>query len=255
GAGLPEGLVTVPERARLHRAGRRVGLRVEEQHDLRLPPEIGEPHRLAGRGGELEIGRGIADAHGDRVGHQALRSGRPLRRTDQRRTSASVETRPSSTSRRRSSARRRNASLVSRRRSMKSGSSVGIGTSSNLGIPPIVTTTGDSWQACAYSSRWAFASLRSITFMGCVLLSSHDEPVTDFLTDDLNTDDSLVLIDIVEHSIIAEPQFPASNGVRTHLLDAARLPRRLVGEVSGKAIDYDSPHIGRHQTQIAFSTF
>ena len=62
GAGLAECLMAVAERARFHRAGRRVVLRVEEQHDLGLPPEVGEPHGLSRRRRQREIRRGITDA-------------------------------------------------------------------------------------------------------------------------------------------------------------------------------------------------
>jgi len=47
--------------------------------------------------------------------------------------------------------------------------------------------------------------------MVCVLLSSNDEPVADLLTNDLNADNTLLLIDIVEQSLITGPQFPVSN--------------------------------------------
>jgi hypothetical protein len=57
--------------------------------------------------------------------------------------------------------------------------------------------------------------------MGGILLSSHNESVTDFLPDHLHPYEAILIIDIVEDPIIAEPQFPAGNGVRAHLFDPA----------------------------------
>ena len=73
--------------------------------------------------------------------------------------------------------------------------------------------------------------------MGGILLSSHDESVADFLPDDLHLDDAPLIIDIVEDPIIAEPQFPASNGVRAHRFDPAGLAGRLLAEMDLQAIE------------------
>jgi hypothetical protein len=64
--------------------------------------------------------------------------------------------------------------------------------------------------------------------MGCVLLSSHDEPVADLLTHDLNGDDTFPIIHIVEDSIVAEPQLPGRDGVGPHRLESTGLPGRFV---------------------------
>jgi hypothetical protein len=81
--------------------------------------------------------------------------------------------------------------------------------------------------------------------MGCVLLSLHDEAVADFLTDDLDVDDVIDLINIVKRPIIAEPQFPGGNRVRSHPLDPSGLLRRLMGEMSLDAVKDEPSLIGR----------
>ena len=55
-------LVVVAEVADLERAGRREGLREEEEHHALLPAELGQPHLAAPAVGGLEVRGDVADA-------------------------------------------------------------------------------------------------------------------------------------------------------------------------------------------------
>jgi len=118
------------------------------------------------------------------------------------------------------------------------------------------------------------ASSRSIAFMFAVLLSLDNQPLPLFVAHRLNRYQALDLVHIVQHPLVAQPQFPFRHGIGAHRLKAARLlarlepirkrgqaPRRLgasplfrigsiVAEVNFEAVEDDSPGVGRERSQI-----